>query len=514
MKAQQVSVLARRIPTIAIALVMFVAEFTVLFGDVEESMIYTLASIDAVGVAVDGAGNVYVADYRNHRIRRIDPQGVITTFAGTGKRGYAGDGGPATAAQLSYPWGVAVDGAGNVYVADYGNHRIRRIDPQGVITTFAGTGKRGYAGDGGPATEARFLGPCGLAVDGAGNVYVADRGNHRIRRIDTQGVITAIHWTRECGVAVDGAGNVFMTDSANNQIWRIDPEGVSTIFAGTAGNIGYSGDGGPATEARFHGPCGVAVDGAGNVYVADCGNYRIRRIDTQGVITTVAGTGERSNGGDGGPATDASLGWIGGGIAVDGAGNIYVADDVADDDRVRVILTAGAKSPYSQEFPHFANGDSTVSDVVLVNVDTKTVTPIVHFYGSNGERISADSVVDVAGDLELAVDGSLSVKGGNPAIGGADDLHAWSGSVDDRIGKSGLQRGPRRISALPKPGRRSRGSGRRRTGQRFHLPGSPQERGNQYRGGAPEPGVRSNDGHLPLDAGRRGAKQRRGGTGR
>ena len=234
MKAQQVSVLARRIPTIAIALVMFVAEFTVLFGDVEESMIYTLASIDAVGVAVDGAGNVYVADYRNHRIRRIDPQGVITTFAGTGKRGYAGDGGPATAAQLSYPWGVAVDGAGNVYVADYGNHRIRRIDPQGVITTFAGTGKRGYAGDGGPATEARFLGPCGLAVDGAGNVYVADRGNHRIRRIDTQGVITAIHWTRECGVAVDGAGNVFMTDSANNQIWRIDPEGVSTIFAGTA----------------------------------------------------------------------------------------------------------------------------------------------------------------------------------------------------------------------------------------------------------------------------------------
>ena len=417
MKAQQVSVLARRIPTIAIALVTFVAEFAVLLGDIEERLIYTFAaSISAADVAVDGAGNVFVADYENHRIRRIDPQGVITTFAGSGIRGYAGDGGPATAAHLDSPMGVAVDGAGNVFVADYENHRIRRIDPQGVITTFAGSGIRGYAGDGGPATAAHLRWPRRMAVDGAGNVYVT--GTSTIRRIDSQGVITTLAATLNSphGVAVDGAGNVFVADTGDHRIRRIDPQGVITTFAGTGGGGwgGYGGDGGPATAARLDSPRGVTVDGAGNVFVADTYNARIRRIDSQGVITTFAGTGEWGYSGDGGPATEAQLNYPTG-VTVDGAGNVFVAD--SGNHRIQVVLPSGTRTPFSQEFPHFANGDSAVSDLVLVNVDTKTVTPVVRFYGPNGERISADSVVDIAGDLELAADGALSVTGGIPPLG-------------------------------------------------------------------------------------------------
>ena len=426
MKTQHAPGLALRVPTIAIALTALMSVSTVLFGDTEERMIYTFGTINASDVAVDGAGNVYGTDDSNHRIWRINTQGVITTFAGTtGVGGYGGDGGPATAARLNGPAGMAMDGAGNVYVADYRNYRIRRIDTQGVITTFAGTGEWGDGGDGGPATEAWFRYPGGVAVDGAGNVYVGDR--HRIRRIDTQGVITAFAGTGEwgysgdggpateaefydiTGVDVDGAGNVYVTD--RHRIRRIDTQGVITTFAGT-GEWGYSGDGGPATEAEFYDITGVDVDGAGNVYVTD--RHRIRRIDTQGVITTFAGTGEWGYSGDGGPATEARLNDPDG-LAVDGAGNVYVAD--RGNEVVRVILAPGARTPFTQWFPHFANGDSTVSDLVLVNVDTKRITPVVRFYDPNGEQISADSLVDITGDLELASDGALSVTGGIPPLG-------------------------------------------------------------------------------------------------
>ena len=226
------------------------------------------------GVAVDGAGNVYIADRGNDRIRRVDGAGIITTIAGTGESGSSADGGPAIEANLNWPAGVAVDGAGNVYIADRGNDRIRRVDGAGVITTIAGTGVRGFSGDGGPAVEAKLDGPSGIAVDGAGNVYIADRGNDRIRRVDGAGVITTI--------------------------------------AGT-GVRGFSGDGGPAVEAKLDGPSGIAVDGAGNVYIADYNNHRVRRVDGAGIITTIAGTGVRGFSGDGGPAVEAELGQLQGG---------------------------------------------------------------------------------------------------------------------------------------------------------------------------------------------------------
>ena len=423
-----------------------VAVTATLGGDVEKPYIFTIAGtgeggaggdggpaaaaqlLEPSGSLVDGSGNLYVADSANHRIRRIDAEGVITTIAGTGERGFGGDGGPATEAQFSYPSGLALDGSGNLYVTDVSNYRIRRIDAEGVITTFAGTGERGFGGDGGPATEAQFAWPTGLALDGSGNLYVADSGDNRVRRIDAEGVITTFAGTGKYGfggdggpateaqfswpwqLALDGSGNLYVADHDNSRIRRIDAEGVITTFAGT-GEWGFSGDGGAATEAQFSGPNGLAVDGSGNLYVSDRGNSRIRRIDAEGVITTIAGSGPGSSSGgysgDGGPATEAQFSGPNG-LVLDGSGNLYVSDR----HRIRVIRPPGERNPVTQEFPHFANGDSTVSDLVLVNVDTTTVTPVVRFYSSKGNPISADSLVDVTGDLELTADGALAFTAG------------------------------------------------------------------------------------------------------
>ena len=437
----------RGFPMIVIA----VAVFAALLGDVEKPYIFTIAGTGERGfggdggpateaqfyvpggLAVDGSGNLYVAG-NNDRIRRIDAEGVITTIAGTGERGFGGDGGPATEAQFSLPRDLAVDGSGNLYVTDVGNHRIRRIDAEGVITTIAGTGERGFGGDGGPAAEAQFSYPSGPALDGSGNLYVADVGNHRIRRIDAEGVITTIAGTGERGfggdggpaaeaqfsspngLALDGSGNLYVADQGNHRIRRIDAEGVITTIAGT-GEYGFGGDGGPATEAQFLFPLGLALDGSGNLYVADRGNHRIRRIDAEGVITTLAGSGPAmflgGYGGDGGPAAEAQFSSPNG-LAVDGSGNLYVAD--SNNHRIRVIRPPGERNPVTQEFSHFANGDSTVSDLVLVNVDTTTVTPVVRFYSSKGNPISADSLVDVTGDLELTAEGALAVTAGIPPL--------------------------------------------------------------------------------------------------
>ena len=198
------------------------------------------------GVAVDGAGNVYVADLSNHRIRKITTSGVVSTLAGSGTSGYTD--GTGTSAKFSYPTGVAVDGAGNVYVADLFNHRIRKITTSGVVSTLAGSAS-GYAD--GTGTSAQFSYPTGVAVDGAGNVYVADYNNHRIRKITTSGVVSTLA----------GSGTPGYTD-------------------------------GTGTSAKFSSPTGVAVDGAGNVYVADYNNHRIRKITTSGVVSTLAGSGK------------------------------------------------------------------------------------------------------------------------------------------------------------------------------------------------------------------------------
>jgi sugar lactone lactonase YvrE len=308
-------------------------------------------------VAVDGQGNLYIADAAGNRVRKVSG-GTITTIAGTGTNGFSGDGGPATSAQLSAPFAVAVDGQGNVYIADNGNRRVRRVSAGGTITTIAGTGVAGSSGDGGPAAAAQLASPVGIAVDRGGNVYVADEGGHRIRRIGTGGVTTprfistvagavgpgfsgdggaatSAHLNAPVGVAVDALGSVYIADYGNHRLRRVSPSGVISTVAGT-GTPGFSGDGGPATEARLSGLWGVAVDARGDVYVADSDNRRVRRL-SGGRITTVAGTGTPGSTGDDGPAADAQLA-LPRGVAADARGNLYVADSVAH--KVRLVANA------------------------------------------------------------------------------------------------------------------------------------------------------------------------------
>ena len=283
------------------------------------------------GVAVDNTGTLYIADSENHRIRRVDVSGTISTIAGIGESGYSGDGGPATGAWLYHPRGVAVNRSGALYIADSGNHRIRRVDVSGTITTVAGNGMRGvprvigFNEDGRPAVEVALISPAGVAVDGSGALYIADRGDFRIRRVDAAGTITTVAKAgAPKGVALDGAGILYIADSGYNRIRRVDVSGRITTIAGCR-ESGFGGDGGPAVAAQLNHPGGVAVDGAGNLYIADTRNHRIRRVDTSGTITTVAGIGEGSDSGGAGPAAEAVLHWPQG-VAVDGSGNVYIAD--------------------------------------------------------------------------------------------------------------------------------------------------------------------------------------------
>jgi len=304
------------------------------------------------GMAVDAEGNLYIADQRNHRIRKVDTNGIITTVAGSGCTGlycggYRGDGGPATEALLYRPEGVALDAQGNLFIADDANSCIRKVDTNGIITTVAGIGGRtGFSGDGGPATQALLTFPRDVAVDAQGNLYIADSVNGRLRKVDTNGIITTIAGGGNSGadgipaiesylshfdsIALDSAGNIYIADTGNDRVRKIDNSGIITTVAGN-GTGGYSGDGGPATQAQLNSPQGVAVDSAGNMYIGDAMNYRIRKVDTSGIITTVAGNGTQGFSGDNGPATLAQLSsYATGGmylkVAVDVQGNIYIAD--------------------------------------------------------------------------------------------------------------------------------------------------------------------------------------------
>ncbi|MGE7383959.1 RICIN domain-containing protein [Streptomyces sp. NPDC004126] len=307
------------------------------------------------GMAVDGTtGTLYFADHNNHRIRRIATDGTISTVAGTGAAGFGGDGGPAASAQLNYPREVAVDGAGAVYFSDSNNHRVRRIATDGTISTVAGTGTAGFAGDNGPATAARLNFPLGVAVDGAGTLHVSDYNNHRIRRIATDGTISTVAGTGAAGFAgdngpataaqlnypremtVDGAGAVYFSDSNNHRVRRIATDGKISTVAGT-GTAGFAGDNGPATAARLNLALGMVVDSTGTLYVSDHNNHRIRKITADGQISTVAGTGTAGFGGDGGPAASAQL-KNPLGLAVDCADTLYIADYA--NNRVRKITSA------------------------------------------------------------------------------------------------------------------------------------------------------------------------------
>ena len=292
---------------------------------------------DPSGVAVDGAGNVYVADTDNHTIRKVTPAGVVSTLAGLAGSPGSADG-TGAAARFTAPYGVAVDGSGNVYVADSGNNTIRKVTPAGVVSTLAGLPGPPGSSDG-IGAAARFYTPAGAAVDGAGNVYVADTANFTIRKVTPAGVVSTLAGTPGSqgiadgtgsaarfgypwSVAVDGAGNVYVADAYGNTIRKVTPAGVVSTFAGMAGSPGSSD--GTGTTARFAGPRGVAVDGTGNVYVADSGNNTIRKVTPAAVVSTLAGIAGSVGSADGTGAAARFYSALG--VAVDGTGNVYVAD--------------------------------------------------------------------------------------------------------------------------------------------------------------------------------------------
>jgi sugar lactone lactonase YvrE len=396
------------------------------------------------GVAVDGSGNLYIADSSVNLIRKLEAgSGTITVVAGNGWAGFSGDGGAATSAQLNFPYGVAVDASGNLYIADTSNHRVRKVAADsGTITTVAGSGGQGLGGDGGAATSAQLNQPCGVAVDGGGNLYIADTNNQRIRKVAAGsgtittvagngvpafggdgGAATSAQLAAPMGVAVDGSANLYIVDSSNNRIRKVAAgSGTITTVAGN-GRAGYGGDG-VATSIPLYYPYGVAADGSGNLYIADTLTHRIRKVAAgSGMITTVAGSGGQGLGGDGGLATSAQLRYPYG-VAVDGSGNLYIADTL--NHRIRKV----------------AAGSGTITTVAGNAIPLYNYGDGGGYGGDGGAATSAQLnqpygvAVDGSGNLYIADTGNQRIRkvaadsgtittvagNGNPGLGGDGGL--------------------------------------------------------------------------------------------
>ncbi|MCW3123120.1 MAG: hypothetical protein JWQ38_2612 [Flavipsychrobacter sp.] len=347
------------------------------------------------GLALDGSGNMYVADKFNHCIRKITPAGIVSTIAGNGEGDYTGDGVPATATSLYTPPSVTVDGAGNVYIPDFGNNRVRKVTPAGIISTVAGNGFAGYFGDNGPATDAKLYGPASVVFDPAGNMYVSCQLTHVIRKINTSGVITRFAGTSApgysgnggpataamfafpSGLAIDAAGNIYICDYTNCCVRKVNPAGIISTIAGKA-TAGYSGDGGQATNAELDRPNALNIDAAGNIYVADVGNNCVRKINTSGIISTIAGNGTAGFSGDGGPATAATI--MGCETVVrDPSGNIYIGDSGSF--RIRKVNTSGIISTYGG-----GTGDGHQATANSMNVFHSIVDASGNIYVSDGDN--------------------------------------------------------------------------------------------------------------------------------
>ena len=485
-------------------------------GDNEPAIAAIL--LQAEGVASDSKGNLYIADASDHRVRRIAPNGVITTIAGTGSRGFSGDGGPAVAAQLNSPYGLAIDVRGNVYVADLGNARVRQITPDGNIsttagggalpaggpnegspatmitlhaprnlaldsfgnlyisdfggnrvyrvardgstTTAAGNGTPGAAGDNSLATAAQLNSPAGLAVDTQGGLYIADSGNHLIRRVAAGIIHSYARAATPTGLALDALGTLYVADSSAGQIvkvpqtgattainfaardvtfgndgslygsngvsvMRISAQGAITKIAG-GGDLAY-GDNGAATQARLNHPAGVAMDSAGNLYVADRDNHRIRKVTPGGIISTIAGTGIPGDSGDGAAAVFAQINSPNS-VAIDNSGTLYLADTgnhrvrrVTPDGKISAATNGGLLTPVFVLPDNAGNiyiADSTAGKILVAGSNGVPATRAQNLKSPRGLALDASGNLYIAesgaaGIRRMAPDGSLSSPGGS-----------------------------------------------------------------------------------------------------
>jgi sugar lactone lactonase YvrE len=342
------------------------------------------------GVAIDGFNQIFIGDYLNNRVRRVDTNGIITTFAGIGTNGFSGDGGAATSAKMYYPFGLSMSPSSSLFIATYGNNRIRKVDPSGIISSVAGSGSYGFSGDGGPALSANFYYPTGVSVDSAGNIYIVDAYNNRIRKVNSNGIVTTIAGNGSTtfsgdggaatnaglslsafslGVYADTLGNILLSDKSHHRIRKIDTNGIISTIAGN-GVGGFTGDNIPATSSELKSPDGLVSDSAGNIYFADSSNYRIRMIDTNGIISTVGGNGVSGYTGDGSISTRANIS-IPSGIALDTSGNIVFSD--VGNNRIRVISNYGMPTlPFNN-----LNTNDSGAYQVIVSDSTGSVTSSV-----------------------------------------------------------------------------------------------------------------------------------------
>ncbi|MFI5356031.1 MAG: immunoglobulin domain-containing protein [Opitutales bacterium] len=389
------------------------------------------------GVAVDSAGNAYVADSSNHIIRKIAPGGVVTTFAGTAGQAGSVDG-TGSAARFNFPVDVAVDSGGNVYVSDNANNNIRKITPAGVVSTLAGmAGQMGSAD--GTGAAARFNGPWGLTVDGSGNVFVADSTNNTIREISATGVVTTVAGVAGPGgdqdgpaasalfsspwdVAVDGSGNLFVADSNNCTIREITSGGVVSTFAGTTGQPGNAD--GPGTTAQFEYPASLTFDNAGNLVVADGSSNLIRRISPTGVVSTVAGTADHNGSVDGPAASAVFFGpW---GVAVDGSGNIWVADSANNTVR---LISGGSVSTLAGSPGVIGSADGTGSAARFFNPRSTAVDYAGNLYVADTVNNTIRKITPAGVVTTLA--GTAGVLGHADGTGAAAQFNTpWGVAVD------------------------------------------------------------------------------------
>ena len=353
-------------------------------------------------VALDGLGNYYIADTYNNRIRKVNATGIITTIAGNDTAGYNGDNIPATAAHLWHPVGVACDNAGNIYISDSYNSRIRRINTLGIITTIAGNGVSGYTSDNVLADTTEIYNPHCLTLDGASNIYFTDFGNYRIRKIDASGIITTIAGTgvmgntgdnglatgaeinSPWGIVMDNSGNIYFSDYFENVVRKISASGIITRIAGK-GIYGYSGDNGPADSAAFENISGLAVDNSGDLYISDVYNSRIRKVNMgSGIIVTIVGDGVHGFSGDNGPATNAKI-EDPGGLVFDDAGNLYIAD--FGNDRIRFVTSVENVEQINQkpDIAIYPNPSTGIFSLSIYSIDQENAVAVIT--NSLGEKV-------------------------------------------------------------------------------------------------------------------------------